>query len=894
MAVLQTVWPGSWTCWQVPLPYELTVPRPSYSASDYAGVVVPSRVIPYYYKTVIDNPSAIENRRFLLDRSIFDLVDSQPYLSLTDPKLLGWYLCLSQEDRKHIQDEGGFHLFLQRHPALELSQHHVYVKYNLGCPNPAQPAVTSKKHKGSGGKMCTCEMSHTQPELNMNPNKVRETLSLFDDRNNRTEQMVHLNDGLQAAFNNPVTPEPSHHKGPSQYQLNKESPSRQMAGSSTAAVYKHPAALASFSVDLELERCKQKSEVSPLQSDWPTVEKESPSKYYSFDQMDATEYHDSSIIHSELQPPSSPLDPVGETGTKEWCQGPMFQGNDHTNDEDEGSLSREDPSDNFHSAMEDDQSILACLRSEERSDQSVTKVNTSPLPPVTTCDIMVGTEQAPCTSAFTQTEQPGTSDKNIITEVHMADLDYLAEEFIKLKTAKELREQKEEMRNSGCKLRKECDCIQRAQQAELCLLALQYSMCRQHCWRLYYTSAEGDQLTALPQTPPANMFSVLQKLESDFNHMREKILAGVPLGKLKPLSVDCEKVTTGASYTPAQVIVDNLGKDPSGSQEPLKPEPSGEEKGGSDNQSGNGSQHSQKKEERIKENSKASRAATLILQDRNAFNKAHKPGEKQSAAASKELNASEAWYDAEEDLGQSLPAESAATAETGQDPIVTAKDEASESAKEEAKSSVLFVSNLPSHVTEGDVLLWFEKYRASEVNISALKNGLRVAIVMISGLQSAEAAVRELNGCCMQSHVLHVEHINKAAGGSQSRASDSISGSESAQDATNTQSDASSSTERKLITQPPLSSSIKNRKVVCISPTTKGTCVPQHYCTMGSFNTLMAELTQRHPDVSRQRIVDALIELKAEHHGVLSGLPLRTIRDMTSELLTRPASAAQL
>lgn len=97
-----------------------------------------------------------------------------------------------------------------------------------------------------------------------------------------------------------------------------------------------------------------------------------------------------------------------------------------------------------------------------------------------------------------------------------------------------------------------------------------------------------------------------------------------------------------------------------------------------------------------------------------------------------------------------------------------------------------------------------------------------------------------------------------------------------------------------LITQPPLSCSIRNRKVVCISPTAKGTFVPQHYGTMGSFDTLMAELTQRHPEVGRQRIVDALMELQAKHRGVLSGLPLRTIREMTSELLTRPVSDTQL
>lgn len=124
---------------------------------------------------------------------------------------------------------------------------------------------------------------------------------------------------------------------------------------------------------------------------------------------------------------------------------------------DEASLSFEDQSDNFHSIMEDDKSILVCLESKDvkahnsgvhsgpvttnsevassenlKSDQSVIKKNTaekytSPIPCVMTCDIMAGTELALCMTAFTQTEDPKTSDMNVITEVHMADLDYIAE-----------------------------------------------------------------------------------------------------------------------------------------------------------------------------------------------------------------------------------------------------------------------------------------------------------------------------------------------------------------------------------------------------------------------------------------------------------------------------------
>ncbi|XP_005746369.1 RNA-binding protein 44 [Pundamilia nyererei] len=196
-----------------------------------------------------------------------------------------------------------------------------------------------------------------------------------------------------------------------------------------------------------------------------------------------------------------------------------------------------------------------------------------------------------------------------------------------------------------------------------------------------------------------------------------------------------------------------------------------------------------------------------------------------------------------------------------------------ESASQEAMSSVLCVSKLPSNVTESDMLLFFEKYHPTEVSISALKD-LRFAIVMLSGPQSAETAVKELNGCRMQGRVLHLEHISRPTNNSQNSASEP----DSSQDAAKPQTSKTDSS---------------STEVVCISPTAKGTFVPQHYGTMSSFDTLIAELTQLHPVVGRQRIVDAMLELRAKHQGVLCGMPLRTIREMISELLTRPQTAKQ-
>ncbi|XP_031729265.1 RNA-binding protein 44 [Anarrhichthys ocellatus] len=894
MAVFQSAWP----------PY-------SYVASEYANVGVPlHHLMPCFYNMVVEKPGPKAIRSFLLERSVFDLVDYHKFLSLTDPKLLGWYLCLSAEDRTIIQDEGGFQQFLLRHPALELTRHHVYVKCHVSSVRPAQPAVMSNRptHVSqstlSGATKCGSDLERL-------PNTVRETLNLLGCSNSGDVSQKH-----PAAFNSFPTLEPHQQNvcsmGASSH-LNEQRPSWQTSS-------KDSAALTSFSLDVDLERHRQGgqpelrsqgqspistyAEVSLLQSEWPTIEKGLSPEYYSFDsvQMDGTEYSDRSVLQPvKLEATGSPLDPVEENSPEEGLHDHMACGNEYTEGEDEASLSFGDQSDNFHSIMESDKSILACLISDDikaqnsgvhsgpvhtdgaansetsKSDQSVAAEHCcSLMPRVATRDITVGTELPPCTSAVTQTERPETADKHVITEVHMVDLDYLAEEFIKLKKVREkLRGQKEEMKSCGGKLRKDCDCVQRAQRAELRLLALQHSMCRQYCWRLYYTSSEG----VTPKNPSANIASVLQQLESEYNLMRDEILAGVPLEQLRPLSVDSEKVTTHATFIPAKTISEVLGNVPSrSSQEPQKHKTSGEENGCPADQSTNGSQLSQRK----MENSKARRAVAVVPQDGDATHNAHKPEEKKTTEERQELNTCEAWYDAEENLQHAGPA---AAAKTGQEPTV--KDETNESASEEVKSSVLCVSNLPGNVTESDVMLCFEKYHASEVSISALKNDVRVAIVMVSGPQSAEAAVRELRGCCMQGHALHVEHINRASGGSQRPASASIRGLESSGDSTGPQ---SSKTERKLISQPLLSSSMKNRKVVCISPTAQGTCVPQHYGTMGSFDTLMAELSQRHPDVGRQRIVDALMELKAKHRGVLSGLPLRTIREMTSELLTRPAA----
>uniref|UniRef100_A0A4W5RBG0 RRM domain-containing protein n=1 Tax=Hucho hucho TaxID=62062 RepID=A0A4W5RBG0_9TELE len=547
------------------------------------------------------------------------------------------------------------------------------------------------------------------------------------------------------------------------------------------------------------------------------------------------------------------------------------------------------------------------------------RLSTNTWPAVTKHDVLVSIDHSltGC-NQNTQTQGTATTDKYVITEVHMADLDYLTEEFIKLKFAQEeLKELKEQMASSaggvsvrdgrGCDNadRGECDCGQRATRAELSLLALQYGMCQRHCWRRYYTSPEGDRLVQGTEGPPESLVKVLQVLEVDYREMRRQVLSGIPLDQLRPLSVDSQRITSETSYVPQHIIEESLGNalsDASGrSSQQLQVEDARVE----DVSVGDGELNrlvSQSvssvlgqddgmvgriKAERPVGNPKAedcrSGKAVILLPQQPEVNRRPRPG------GTKDHNSSEAWFDAEEDLDP----DGVELKEGGLAEVLV--EEGNGIVGEKDQSSFLCVADLPSDVTEREVMLWFEKYQASEVSISTFSNNLRVAILTVSGPKMADSAVSEVDGCSMHGHTVHVVHIcspsitGSHGQGGQTQQQQGPSANTKAEPCGDTPCPPDSKRKTTHITTPlmPLQLSLQKRTTVCDSPTASGTCVPQHYATMGSFDTLMARLSVRHPEAGRQRIVDALLELRAKHQGFLSGLPLKTIVNMTSDLLTR-------
>ncbi|XP_066544590.1 RNA-binding protein 44-like [Amia ocellicauda] len=247
--------------------------------------------------------------------------------------------------------------------------------------------------------------------------------------------------------------------------------------------------------------------------------------------------------------------------------------------------------------------------------------------------------------------------------------------------------------------------------------------------------------------------------------------------------------------------------------------------------------------------------------------------------AAKDQSVSENWFDAAEDLvppSQGAPRQDRAGVQRqGREESVTCAEERP-TGDDRGPSYHLCVRNLSEDVTEEALMSLFQKYQATGVWFTNVGNNAKVAIVTVGSARGAETAVQEMNGRAVQGRAIKVDGINKPPVAMQgsSRASRPSPPCPAAAAAK------------------PFIRNLAKRIVVQETPTSSGTFAPPHYATLGSFDRLMAQLSQRHPEASRHRIVAALQELRARKEGFLSGLPLRDILEMTSDLLRGQATAS--
>ncbi|KAL6484732.1 hypothetical protein MHYP_G00067770 [Metynnis hypsauchen] len=987
-----------------------------------------------------DCPLYVEDgRKFLLNKSVFDLVNVSHFLELTDPKLLGWYLSLPAEDRKLIQEEGGFFQFLQRHPALQVTRHIVHLKQQVLGNHVTLPStdMSSKLNKSrhptfygasqclncgtgctSGAKKCKrCNtpilnlqenicISEEEKSLGLLPNSVKEELNLLKAERPKGSMrsldplgnVKSTSDTLPAPW---ITSASRCQEALDDTPATQNSPYQQETYSTEALYlsqlweegrwndgtedFKDPVPQANVSLDMELERQgsnlksdqDQEYALIDTSADFLPLNQETLPEYYSLNSTgleqtsaqwsDATESlqpgHSDSLMATKGSTKVSSVDEPEEDSTApgpENCTFPdsvscnSSEWTDYT--EDYQDLSNDDNSgcdpktDEYHNVVDEGPSSSGAVvsnpslsgsgsgskkctparvsTSEEtcsniRSTRSCQNCKGSHVPLgvskavdatgdfrccftstrateigqntfVKPCrDVALGTESFTNCERETQTLQVSTSEKCVITEVRMSDLDALSEEFEYLKMMEEeLKYLKKKIASPGCDKgsgstgqRNDCGCgaVHRARRAELHLLALQFFMCQQHCWRCFYMSPLGETALQRTEALPGVMLQTLKTLEDDYLKMKRKIFGGTRLDDLEPLSVDTCRITTGTRYSPALACLGgDLLKEVSSSSDIHAEDQLDQASqvfnmetidGGLLRKTTSPQDNAATSSESKGNSSKRCRAGS-------GFSSDTKPG------VLKDLSSSEAWFDAEEELGCDDRC-SKEEKRTGQNDMGDIKMEHKGHRNGNAdQGSFLYVADLPSNVSECDLLVWFGQYRASQVTTF---NKNRAAIVIVKSPSDAEKAVREMNGQSIQGHTIHVEHIHGSAAGSQNPIK--VLCAEHFPAACKARSAGEGlrmhGSRNNFQSSRPFRCSLDRLINIDSKPTASGTCVPEHYATMGSFDTLMARLLERHPKVSRQKIVGALLELRAKHQGSLSGLPLKAIADMASGLLTQ-------
>ncbi|XP_062861956.1 RNA-binding protein 44 isoform X2 [Trichomycterus rosablanca] len=827
----------------VPIYLEQSSRRATYTSTTMMWPVLPLEQNVCLSMNEIDHPnhrlSIEDGRKFLLNKSVFDLVKVSQYLELTDPKLLGWYLSLPVEDRKLIQEEGGLLRFLQIHPALEVSRHIVHLKQQiLGNCSPVTDMSSKQKsrqatHYGvlqclncsttcpSSAKQCyrcnlpilnveeNISMSEEEKTLRLLPNNVREELNLLKAKGHDIVWKPRQLDCCQNS-NLPATRISSLNRQQVRHQQKNSNGEQKLCqlwkdgmwhSEKDDRKYKDPSAQASFSLDRELEMQSQGINPGDIVSagdsaDFTNLDEETMPEYYSFNSTipehtsaqwgDPT---DVSVTATKCSTEATTVDqPVEDSAACSTENGIFPESVSYISNSSEWTDFTEDcqefnrdelksgtETDKYHSMMEEvqvqhnqtsintgmsrsafgapvSQSTCADAKKTQckKSKASLTvnqAVNASSdfracftftrateidtnffVKP--TQDVSAGTDLLINHDQGTQTVQRFTSEKCTVTEVYMSDLDAICEEFGKLKVMEEeLKHLKSRMARSGLgstrrpeseRQKSCCDAaVSRATQAELRLLALQFVMCKQHCWRRFYTSPLGETALQGAEVLPGIMSQTLKSLENNYLEMKKMIQEGVPLDNLKPLSVDTVGTTEETCYSPALIFAASLEdvvletqsspstKSVDGSQtdetdavlkmETIDGGPPGkntppQRKSGSSSKSVGG---------------KRSRAVSILSQQSGVS------GDTKSGNP-KDLNGSEAWFDAEEHLGaDNLGCKEDHDVEQRASEESKKKQGATDEMEDE--SSLLCVTNLPSSVTERDLMHLFERYPSSQL-----------------------------------------------------------------------------------------------------------------------------------------------------------------------------------
>ncbi|XP_072496698.1 RNA-binding protein 44 isoform X2 [Notamacropus eugenii] len=473
--------------------------------------------------------------------------------------------------------------------------------------------------------------------------------------------------------------------------------------------------------------------------------------------------------------------------------------------------------------------------------------------------------------------------------------------------------------------------LQRAVKAELLLLKAHYQMCHQHCWKIYRLIMEEKESftrnfasdfakTELGST----LLSLFGDLKFKYLSMRDKIIKGIPLDELPPLSVESKLSSFFSTFIPSKImkedchilsgpnsaVINVLGVhnvDPSATN--LKRTLS---------QSAHASENCHPKLD-ITPKNESRKTQDLNVGIRNLKlddggpcpSPAYDCQETRREGYTKSQEISEAWFDAKENLSGTDCSEipKSQTEKDKWNPEFTPEKKIGElSRREPNKGYLIHVGSLCPSVSETDLMSHFQKYQVSEVSICTSHN-YRYASLVFKKANKARMAVEEMNGKEINGKSVNVRLVKTPVENALplSFRNENCLALSDLEKTVDGKGSSSTPVPAKLPAhglRPPApkqenvylsvdqrsgKKGFKQNKPIKLVPETPLPYIPPNALNLGSFTKLLKKLEGLHPDVSRDTIIDALQEVRTNNKGFLSGLPLTTIVEMTTSVLRNSA-----
>ncbi|KAF6115778.1 RNA binding motif protein 44 [Phyllostomus discolor] len=439
--------------------------------------------------------------------------------------------------------------------------------------------------------------------------------------------------------------------------------------------------------------------------------------------------------------------------------------------------------------------------------------------------------------------------------------------------------------------------MQRAVKAELQLLNVHYQLCHRHCSEIYRDLSASSVHKELGSA----LLSVLGDLKVRYVSLKEKINKGVPLEELPPLSVESKLLSAFSAFAArlmkkeshvfsgADSELDNqiiCDVDVSSSLKKTLSQVSLL----SDNSHPN--QSTSPKEDGLKNGDIDGYFSQLKLDDKDCRNQ----------------DVSEDWFDARESLAGADCSGDSRT-EQARRGLECAPEIKNVDPLHREKSYLVHVGGLCPSVSEADLRYHFQKYQLSEISMYDSSN-YRYASLAFKRNNDAKSAVNEMNGMEINGKPVNVrlvkspgEYVSPLSSKNGRRVSLN-----NLEKSINKEISSASCISRLPRTRPRQLGSeedgesfhfdqgVKKKNCKQIEsakplPDTPLRFTPPNTLNLRSFTKIMRRLAELHPDVCRDRIIDALQAVRMSHKGFLNGLSINTIVEMTSSVLKNSTSS---